>query len=544
MSSFPQVFHPVSSDRALEFLTNSMWSTMMITGVFFMSFLFVFLSIRVGRSVGIESLETGPIQISFLFSISGIRYIYNHVRHHLFETPLMPRRRFSSLSISWFSELLKRASFSSKNKYNFTEEISTISGDKSRRNSTHSEHNSSRRSSTSSKSKRMSVPHIHGNKNNSSTGPTTTNTQQNTEKRTNTSDQLFSRRNTLPNIAISSESPKVNLEIRLISETLLEETLTIRDEAKIITEAPVNNTLNVIIEEEEAENANIHEDVQIKEQESQLVVSNLMPAIEEECIETDGNESSFGELITDDSDDLISEEESVDQKDAFEEEKEAVSESINIPKSSFQSQSSFESSSPKASSFRSSYFNYLPESIFGYPTGISKTVPAPISPPLDSHNLNAPPPGFSKRAVSHDFTNTSSLPCSNEPTDEFNKHQPLYARRRTETSSRIFSDAAKSFLPAEWAVKFQSFERVVDEDDNRAPIRTNTSSPCLIDLQNTEDLFAPINWNFSSTKQNEDLRRNWDIIEDTDPTPVPEPVESSKNPTSRRLSTSFSSLFD
>ena len=104
----------VASDDSLEIISTSMWSTMMITGIFFVSFLALFLSFKVGHSIGIESVEAGPAELSFIFSLPGIRYIINHVRHHLFETPLLPRRRYSSLSISWISEIMKKTSFSSR----------------------------------------------------------------------------------------------------------------------------------------------------------------------------------------------------------------------------------------------------------------------------------------------------------------------------------------------------------------------------------------------------------------------------------------------
>lgn len=542
MSSFPQVLHPVPSDRALEVLTNSMWSTMMITGVFFMSFLFVFLSVKVGRSVGVESIEAGPIEISFLLSVSGIRYIYNHVRHHLFETPLLPRRRYSSLSISWFSELLKRASFSSKSKYVFPDDLPAVVVEKTRRNSTQSEH----RKSFSSKSKRMSVPHVQGSKSHTSTtsNSSNVNSQQNTGKRASSQDKVITRRNTLPNIALSTELPKINTEAQLIPEAVNEikaAKITV-EEAKITSFLNLQ-PLNAIAEEEET--AEIIEESQSevpKFEATEPTEPTAMPEIENENLESDGGDTSFEEIISEYSDILLSEEEEIfDENETIEHSEDVASVSISIPQPSVQPQpvSVLESSSPKSSSFRSSYFNYLPESIFGYPTGISKNAHLPVSPPLDSPNA---PPGFSKRSVSHDFTNSPLPVVSNEPNGEFNNHQPLYARRRTETSSRIFSDTAKSILPFDWSLRFDPMKRST-EGDSQLPSRTNTASPCLNDLQNTEDLFAPINWNFTGTSQNEELRRNWDILEDEEDN-IPEQTEVSKPPASRPQSTSFSSLFD
>ena len=68
IKNYSHFMYSVGSDHVLEVLTNSMWSTMMITGIFFMSFLFLFLGVKVGHSIGTESVETGPVEISFLFS--------------------------------------------------------------------------------------------------------------------------------------------------------------------------------------------------------------------------------------------------------------------------------------------------------------------------------------------------------------------------------------------------------------------------------------------------------------------------------------------
>ena len=497
---------------------------MMITGTFFISFLIVFLSVKVGRSIGLESTETAPIEVSFLFSVSGVRYIYNHARHHLFETPLLPRRRFSSLSISWFSEILKRASFSSRNSgFVFTEDVFTTTTDKNRRNSSHIDPNNSRRASTSSKTKRLSVPHVHTNTNTNKIF--TPSISQSIAIQSNSNDKLLSRRNTLPNIALYSEFLKIDHDTRILSgpESKAVSTTTHNDFENIST-VPSISILNVILEEEVI--SEVTEAIQAEKYEIEPSKPNLMPIVEED----DEHESSFGEFITDSSDAITEGEELVAQDDEKSKNVYFSAESITIPQPSIQTHSNLESSSPKTStsSFRSSYFNYLPESIFGYSTGMSKNLPGPISPPLETHIA---PPGFSKRSASHDFTNSPPMSYSKEPSKEFNSHnhQPLYARRRTETSS----SATKLFLPFDWSS--------IAEESN-APSRSNTSSPCLIDLQNTEDLFAPINWNFSGTIQNEELRRNWDSLEDDDTSKrneIPKKLTSS-----RRQSTSFSSLFD
>lgn len=545
MKEYSHLIHSVASDHALEILANSMWSTMMITGIFFMSFLFLFLSVKIGQSIGMESVETGPVEFSFLFSFSGIRYISNHARHHLFETPLLSRRRYSSLSVSWISEIIKRASFSSSSRDIFSEEDSTHFLDKSRRNSASSDSHGSRRSSIASKSKRLSVPHITSNRNNIPvTIPQPLLHKKDTHKK-DTPQKIISRRNTLPNISLTSK-------ITVGDKAAEIHKLMVIQQAKIdLLESPsISSNLNTIIEEEptdDYDSFNVESpDIDTSSPTNHLKNIDIINDLDE-C------ESIFGDIITDESDiSFILEEDEAEQEKKIDDEIEKIeipSKPISVlQKSSIQSQvdQSLEQSSPKPTSFRSSYFNYLPESIFGYSTGLSKNDCSTTNIPSKSGPDSAPP-GFTKRAASHDFNSANITNYPGPSNDNFSSHQPLYARRRTETSHTL-SDAAKSFLPLDITSKFQAITGSFSESGTASPNRTNTSSPCLIDLQNTEDLFAPINWNFSGSDQSESLRKSWDSIAEE------ESVQSFQgssykndaktSESKRRQSTSFSSLFD
>ena len=538
MTSLPHVLQPVSSDRALDVLTNSMWSTMMITGLFFMSFLLVFLSIKVGQSISAESIDIGPIEFSFLFSFSGIRYMHNHIRHHLFETQLVPRRRFPSLSISWLPGILKRASFTYRSRDIFSEEIGlSLGAEKSRRNSPSLADSHTSRRSSSSKSKRLSVPHIHvpRNANSTSTGPKPI--IQPTVM-TNDSPKTISRRNTLPNLSISTNLLANN------NNNITEKK--IQDIPKYQIQATKNDdnpplrdniiSLSIIHEEEFTEVL----DSPQNEEKMIIMESKLMPVIVEENLdELEDSDSLFGGIHSDISDTSIEEDTNIDTKEVKSETIQGSSESIKIVSHSpSSSQLSHESSSPKPSSFRSAYFNYLPDSIFGYSTSILKSNTVPGSLPVDTISA---PPGFSKRSASHDLTNSATNEFSNILNEGFNNHQPLYARRRTETS-KVLSEAAKSFFP----LNMPSFSTTINKSDSE-PNRSNTASPCLSDLQNTDDLFAPINWNFSTSEQSEALRRSWNAAdeEEKSETQPKTAIDSSATTTAiRRKSTSFSSLFE
>lgn len=496
MSKITHLIHSVPADRSLEVLTNSMWSTMMVTGIFFISFLFVYLGIKVKKSIHIESSDAGPVEISFLFSLSGVRYMINHIRHHLFETPLTPRRRFSSLFNMWLPQFLKRASFSFMKRDMFLEEVKTVVLEKGRRNSSfQTDLNFSRKSSSSSKSKRLSVPNI---KSSSSSVAVNPNNQTNIVITENSSVPMkISRRNTLPYIPppLASQSlHKLELQNENIDVTYFEGKSNV-----------LNPVLSIIPEEEITEiygTVNINDD-----HDSSHVGSGCMPIAEEDeiSLEDDNNcESEFSEVISEQSNYILSESDEISNEcDTSNIPIQTKSNSVNNePESSSTSQLSPETASPKNnSSFRSSYFNYLPESIFGYSTGITKT-----NINIPSTETNEAPPGFSKRSVSHDYTNSPSTSRFTDTQNDFSYHQPLYARRRTETS-KILSEAAKPFIPLNFLSTSKS-----DEVD-MLPNRSNASSPCLIELQNTDDLFAPINWSFSSPNPNDDIRKSWDSVD-------------------------------
>ena len=547
MKNYSHLMYSVGSDHVLEVLTNSMWSTMIITGLFFMSFLFLFLSVKVGNSIGTESIENGPVELSFLFSFPGIRYINNHVRHHLFETPLLPRRRFSSLSVSWFSELIKRASFSSRNRDIFSDDdITAAVPEKTRRNSTSVDSHGSRRPSVASKSKRLSVPHINSNRNN--VPSVTHSTPQIFSEKNSTAPKVISRRNTLPNIPLISDSSKVYTG----TEPEIHEVMKIQHAKVDLMESPtISNSLNTILEEESTEDYESHTVISCDAPTDSLLISKADRENDAIAIISDLEdcESIFGDIITDESDICSI---SDVQKDTAEKELQSLnspSEVISVVRKSssssqVQTDQCVEQLPSKSTSFRSSYFNYLPESIFGYPTGLNKNY-SPISSTNDSSSA---PPGFTKRASSHDFTNSNSSNYSSQSNENFNNHQPLYARRRTE-SSHIPSDATKTFFPFDLTSKFQAIASRIGEVSTGSPNRTNTSSPCLSDLQNTEDLFAPINWNFSNSDQTDSLRKSWNSIENDDndsvksfPGSYERDVKESES--KHRQSTTFSSLFD
>lgn len=526
MLTFPNFVQTVPSVFALDVLVHSMWSTMIITGIIFCSVIFLFLSFKVHSSIKTESSEIGSIQISFLLSLSGFRYLKNHVRHHLFETPLLPRRRYSSLSSSWLSDIVKRMSFSSKSLDIFAKEevISPpLPVEKKRRSSTAStESNSLRRSSSHSKSKRLSVPL-------NSASPPLTNTITPVIPATQaptTKSHYNLRRNTLPSIPVSKDNifenssdvtPSINITNVLTKQS--EQEVIISDQSVLASHEEIQHV--------PIQSSAIHQTVT---NDSSVNLLSIAEEDEEEAIEESSNASEFSDesVISGDSSVLLSE--SDDDKETVKIHSEPVP-ICDIGVSSIIEQDSIVPSSPKTSYFRSSYMNYLPESIFGYSTGISKAIQAPTDSSVSA------PPGFSKRSASHDFTHSNSAASYSNvsPTDSFNNHQPLYARRRTETAKTLSHDA-EPFISTDIATKYPSF--VKKSSTEETPIRTNSSSPCLIDLQNTEDLFAPINWNFSNSSQNDDaLRRSWDSLDE-------EQTTKPTKPESRRQSTSaYSSIF-
>lgn len=508
---------------------------MMVTGVIFTSFLFLYLGIKVTKSIDIESSDVGPVEISFLLSFSGIRYMSNHVRHHLFETPLTPRRRFSSLSTSWLPQFLKRTSLSFRSTDILLEEGGSTVIEKGRRNSSFQlDSQTSRRSSTSSKSKRLSVPNVQTNRTPSSSGI-------NTKENVRPDKEIIpvkhlSRRNTLPNIPV----PTVNSDYMSNVGT--------NEDAPVSPPLPIlenksqseNISLSVISEEEITE---VPEKVNLIESTFSYEDDSRMPVIEEEediVDEVEYCESEFSEIISEISSSASDNEDASNEESSPNIATESKSLPINVePQSSI----SPETASPKPSSFRSSYFNYLPEYIFGYSTGITKNITTSSS---IATEINEAPPGFSKRSASHDYSNATSTDHFTDTTNDFNYHQPLYARRRTETSKGL-SEAAKPFIPLNFVPAFKSFQSK-SEEASMSPNRSNASSPCLIELQNTDDLFAPINWGFSNSDQTEELRKSWDSVNANE-----NYSEASLNSNSRISETdtkkrnpfsSFSSIFD
>lgn len=471
MWNVPLFMRPVASDYTLEVLSSSMWSTMMITGVFFMSFLLIFLSFKVFCSIKLASTKNGPIDISFLLSFSGIRYINNHVRHHLFETPLLSRRRFSSLSVSWLPQIFKKISSTSHDREflsTFPAEENYVPNEKIRKNNSSSENHNARRYSTSSKPRRLLESHVHGNRHfgSSQTGIHAIEAKHNAPKNL--------RRNTMPNIILESSNSKENESILIKSD------FGIQSIQKNIPPSftDFNSNLNSIKEEcfDTSETAGGNVKYEIEEKNS------LKPF--NENIKSENPYFSNEEDIIEKSNRKVPEISSINP---------AIQTQINME-------------SLKQTSFRSAYFNYLPESIFGYTNGISKNIilSPNVSPPAE--NLSAPP-GFPKRS-SLDYKHSVNNNALNETTDVFSNHQPLYARRRTETY-RALSHSAKPFITPDLISKYPT---------DSIPNRKNSSSPCLNDLQNTDDLFAPINWNFAKSNQTEALRRSWDSLEEEDVT--------------------------
>lgn len=84
-----------NTSELADLLTNSMWFTFMVIGGIVFGIGSLILSWRVFWSVKGASQEE-PVSIAFLLSIPGIRYLNNHIRYHMFDTPLHPRRRFAS----------------------------------------------------------------------------------------------------------------------------------------------------------------------------------------------------------------------------------------------------------------------------------------------------------------------------------------------------------------------------------------------------------------------------------------------------------------
>ena len=121
--------------------------------------------------------------------------------------------------------------------------------DKSRRNSSSAESHGSRRSSIASKSKRLSVPHINPSRNNLPSATHSTHPKLADKKDT---PQLISRRNTLPNISISSGISNSAPEDKIPSPIVIE-----NSQINLLESPSRSSNLNTIIEEEPTEDFNI-----------------------------------------------------------------------------------------------------------------------------------------------------------------------------------------------------------------------------------------------------------------------------------------------
>lgn len=76
-------------------LTNSVYSTMLIVASFVFGIGSLVLAWKVFGSIR-EASKTEPVSFTFFLTLPGLRYLYNHIRYHLWEMPLQPRRRFAS----------------------------------------------------------------------------------------------------------------------------------------------------------------------------------------------------------------------------------------------------------------------------------------------------------------------------------------------------------------------------------------------------------------------------------------------------------------
>ncbi len=489
------------SDRGLELVAHSMWSTMTVTGVCFLAVLFAFLTVKVGRSVSSEAAMTSvPISVSFLLTFSGLKYIHNHIRHHLFQTPLQPRRRYSSLkrSNSWIQVpgLFRRSSSSTAKE---VELLNSSNG--GRRSSLSNNNNSNNATSNTTKRhssiKRASLPTNVYTESSAITNSVSTSSMDVPSSATATIKiKSQTRRNTMPSISVldPSNEPSVVEVIKEPEPTIIEE---------------VQQSIYMIAEEEK----------EFTGSESSLSETTFSEANSEQL-----------ELALADLEAEVSKVESI----AIEDEEEAVVESsyassarrvspsIEITKTVPSTTTATSASTGGVSSFRSSYLNYLPESIFGYST-TSIFAKSPDA-----------PPGFTKRSTSEwslgfaSTTSTSSNAVSNTSTAGIAKdftttssttntltndhHQPLYARKPATSGEResrltsLFSSTRRSTFSTLNASAPQFVPSGGEESLSLgAPERAATASPRLDELQNTSDLFAPINWNY----QESEMRRAW-----------------------------------
>lgn len=507
VSSIISLSRPGSPERSLEVLANSVWSTMLVTGFFFVGILFVFLSLRVGKSITMESSSLSePVKLTFLLSFAGLKYIYNHVRHHLFQTPLLPRRRFSSLSSSnsWI-ESLRAGSMSAESMVKDYPPLDHFDGRR---------HSVANTSITSATKRRPSIKQRH------SSVAKSINTialvlkeedEQQVEKPVKIQKEVVesrpqtrsqTRRNTMPHIESKLVEPVMPVVVK-VEEVITPPTIT--------TATPTIHNVYSIAEEDSTEEHSDQLEMSLadlaeeKEQELKHEEVNIVPLIK------------VPEVIV----------------------KEKPSEPIQIATPTATPSSS--------SSFKSTYFNYLPESIFGYSKNsiFSKSPITSSNTPAVMAKSPDEPPGFTKR---HSLSSATT------------EHQPLYARRPTATAfesrltSLLFSTTSNSSISNTASSKPRSNSSVSTLNASAPQFipsaevidRSGTASPHLEDLQNTHDLFAPINWNFDRSSvdasSEDSVRQVWSAS----PLNINNASEESLLPTGRKraMSAYAASIFN
>jgi hypothetical protein len=81
--------------ETVDGLTYSLYTTMLLMGTLIFGVGILLLTWKVYLSVR-EAAISEPVTLSFLCTIPGLRYLQNHIRYHLWDMPLAPRRRFAS----------------------------------------------------------------------------------------------------------------------------------------------------------------------------------------------------------------------------------------------------------------------------------------------------------------------------------------------------------------------------------------------------------------------------------------------------------------
>lgn len=520
-SSIISLSRPGTPERSLEVLANSVWSTMMVTGLFFVGILFVFLSVRVGKSITMESSSLSePVKLTFLLSFAGLKYIHNHVRHHLFQTPLLPRRRFSSLSRS--NSWIGRLRTGSLTPESVAKEYPSVEHFDGRRHSVASTSISSgntkrrpsikqRRSSVAKSTSTINTIPVLKEEESEETVEVVERVQKQipVESRPRTRSQT--RRNTMPHIEVKPEplatsiekmekvTERVSHEKPVVSKTLVE---------KPVLEKPIfEKPIEIVVPSPSISTT--------------TTIHNVYSIAEEEDSTEEHSDQLEMALA-----DLAEEEETIVE--------EIKVESIpKVPEIPVKEKPSEPVPITSNASFKSTYFNYLPESIFGYSTTsifskspITSSTTSTITSSSTAMLSKSPdePPGFTKR---HSLGSAVT------------EHQPLYARRPTATTfesrltSLLFSSNGSNTSISSTASKPRSNSTVSTLNASAPQFipsgelieRSGTASPHLEDLQNTRDLFAPINWNFdrsaSDVASEDSVRQVWSSSNASDESLLP-----------------------